>query len=93
MASIWGRTTNISRAMPTALMLSISQTKRKCPVRGTLNVLKKQIRADRIRASSDRVVYFFITLSSMRALPLNSEKQPGEQSTQPIMCSVAFCSQ
>lgn len=37
-----------------------------------------------------RVVYFFMTLSSISAFPLKREKHPGLQSTQPIMCSVAF---
>ena len=44
-------------------------------------------------ASVDLVVYFFITLSSMMADPLNREKHPGEQSTHPRTCSVAFCIQ
>ena len=44
-------------------------------------------------ASVGGVAYFLITLSSIRAEPLNREKQPGEQRTQPSTCSVAFCSQ
>jgi len=35
----------------------------------------------------------FITLSSIKADPLNSENAPGAQSTQPRTCSAAFCSQ
>lgn len=42
---------------------------------------------------SDFVVYFAITLSSIRARPRNKLKQPGLHNTQPITCSVAFCSQ
>ena len=34
-----------------------------------------------------------MTLSLIRASALNKLKQPGEHSTQPNTCSVAFCSQ
>lgn len=44
-------------------------------------------------ACDDIVAYLPITLSSMSAEARNKEKHPGEHSTQPIMCSVAFCSQ
>lgn len=39
------------------------------------------------------VVYLFITLSSIKADPLNKLKHPGLHSTEPNTCSAVFCSQ
>lgn len=39
------------------------------------------------------VVYFFKTLSSIKAVPLNRLKHPGLHSTEPNTCSAVFCSQ
>lgn len=39
------------------------------------------------------VVYLFMTLSSIKADPLNRLKHPGLHNTEPNTCSAVFCSQ